>query len=409
VSWASDLHRPRRAPGASGLEVDGRPVLLDRSTGSLHTLNDVAAAIWSRLDGSYTVSSLVAELSEESGAEPARVARDVQEFLVHLGSLGLLEGSTAAGDVERLHTSPDGDSWGIDTAWVDWYTGQVVDDLRAHGIEAIVLKGPAIRSWLYSDAPGDRGYVDADLLVAERDLSAASAVLSELGFRHEDRQGMEPIALWATSWRRSADGAVVDLHRTLHGCEHSHVDPWPILSATAVEEEVGGTRVALASISARAVQIVLVSPDDRPWRKWNDLERALEQFPIEGWRDAAAVADALGVERLFGYRLSQSPAGARCAERLGLRTAPRWWLRWDADPMLRWIVLLAAVPNWRARARLARHLITPPARYVRSRDPEAARGGVARAYAAWAAHVLRLVPGAITTLLRSLLRRRGRS
>ena len=176
-----------------------------------------------------------------------------------------------------------------------------------------------------------------------------------------------------------------------------------------MEEEVGGTRVALPSIPARALQVVLVSPDDRPWRKWNDLERALEQLPIEGWRDAAAVADALGVERLFGYRLSQSPAGARCAERLGLRTAPRWWLRWDADPMLRWIVLLAAVPNWRARVRLARHLITPSVSYVRSRDPEAARGGVALAYAAWVVHVLRLVPGAITTLLRSVLRRQGRN
>jgi hypothetical protein len=77
--------------------------------------------------------------------------------------------------------------------------------------------------------------------------------------------------------------------------------------------------------------------------------------------------------------------------------------------MLRWIVLLAALPSWGERVRLARHLMMPPLNYVRSRDPEAARGGVASAYAAWAAHVLQLVPGAITTLLRSLLRRQRRS
>lgn len=219
---------------------------------------------------------------------------------------------------------------------------------------------------------------------------------------------MERIALWATSWSRDADGAVVDLHRTLHGCEHSRVDPWPILSATAVEEEVGGICVALASIPARTLQIVLVSPNDRPWRQWNDLKRALEQVPIEGWRDAAAVADALGVERLFGYRLSESPAGARCARRLGLKTAPRWWLYGDADPLLRWIVLLATVPSWAARLRLARHLIAPQVTYVRSRDPEAAKRGVAAAYGAWAVHVLRLVPGAIATLLRAVVRRRRR-
>jgi hypothetical protein len=408
VSWASDLHCPRRAPGASGFDVDGRPALLDRSTGSLHVLNDVGAAIWSRLDGSYTVGSLVAELSEESGAEPARVAHDVRGFLSELGRLGLLEGSSAAGNVEPVRTSPGRDSWSIDTAWVDWYTGQVVAALRRNGVDAIVLKGPAISRWLYSDAPGERGYIDADVLVAERDLSAAAAVLSELGFRHEDRRGMERIALWATSWSRDADGAVVDLHRTLHGCEHSRVDPWPILSATAVEEEVGGICVALASIPARTLQIVLVSPNDRPWRQWNDLKRALEQVPIEGWRDAAAVADALGVERLFGYRLSESPAGARCARRLGLKTAPRWWLYGDADPLLRWIVLLATVPSWAARLRLARHLIAPQVTYVRSRDPEAAKRGVAAAYGAWAVHVLRLVPGAIATLLRAVVRRRRR-
>ena len=96
MSGASDLDRPRRAPASSGLEVDGRPALLDRSTGSLHVLNDVGAAIWSRLDGSYTVGSLVAELSEEFGAEPARVAHDVQGFLSSLERMGLLEGSAAA-------------------------------------------------------------------------------------------------------------------------------------------------------------------------------------------------------------------------------------------------------------------------------------------------------------------------
>jgi hypothetical protein len=367
-------------------------------------LNDAGVAIWSRLDGSYTVSSLVAELSDEFGAEPARVAHDVHEFLSHLETLGLLEGSTAAGDVEPLRTSPDRDSWSIDTAWVDWYTAQVVAALDSNGVDAIVLKGPAMSRWLYSEAPGERGYIDADLLVAERDMGAAAAVLSELGFRHEDARGMEGIALWATSWRRDADGAVVDLHRTLHGCEHSAVDPWPIVSATAVEDEVGGMRVALPSIPVRALQIALVSPDDRPWRRWNDLERALEHLPLDGWREAAVVARALGVERMLGYRLSQSTAGARCAQRLGLRTAPRRWLRWEADPMLRWFVLLASLPTWRARQRLAKHLITPPVSYVRSRDPAAGPRGAVAAYAAWAVHVIRLVPGAATTMLRSVPR-----
>lgn len=407
MSGTSDVQCPRRAAAASGLEVDGKPFVLDRSTGSMHVLNDVAAEIWARLDGSSTMSSLVAELSDAFDADPARVERDVQEFIAQLGRLGLLEGSAVADDVELARTEPDRDSWSVDTAWVDWYAGQVIAALRENGVEAILLKGPAISRWLYRDAPGDRGYIDADVLVAERDLPAAEAVLSDLGFRHEDARGLERIAVWATSWRRHSDGAVVDLHRTLHGCEQSAINAWPIVSATAASEDVGGVSVALPSIPVRALEIALVGPDDRPWRRWNDLNRALEQLSIDEWRETAALAEALGVERMLGYRLSQSAAGARCAERLGLKTAPAWWLRWEADPMLRWIALLAAVPTMRARVRLATQLITPPVSYVRSRDPAAAPGSVAGAYAAWAVHVLRLLPGAARTLLRSLLARRA--
>lgn len=381
---------PTRAPSAKGVEVDGEAVLLDQNTGALHLLDDMGVAIWSRLDGSRTVGSIVAELSDVHGAEPDRVALDVQEFLARLARLGLLEpvdGGPDYADRGERAREPDGQSsWSLDTIWVDWYTAQVVEALRGPGIEAIVLKGPAIRTWLYHDDPGRRGYLDADLLVAAGALSAAAAVLSELGFEPEGHDETSP---WAESWRRAEDGAVVDLHRTLHGCEHSTVDPWPLLRATAVEEAVGNAAALLPSIPARALQIALVSPADRPWQKWDDLERALDQLPLDGWRDTAALARALDVDRLFGYRLCQSPAGAAFAQRIGVPTAPRWWLRWEADPMLRWLALLMEVPGWRARLRLARGLSEPPAGY----SP-----------ASWALHCMRLIPGAALALLRSLRR-----
>jgi hypothetical protein len=339
------------------------------------------------------------------------VHSDVHEFLGHLTQLGLVDGAseadgTADTAVENGWQLPrdagTGSSFSLDTLWVDWFTAQVIDALRARGIEAILMKGPAIKGWLYRDCPSERGYLDADLLIADESFGATTTVLSELGFRRED--GMEANNLCATTWRRDADGAVVDLHSTLQGCEHSRIDPWPVLRADAVEEQVGGTSVLLPSIPARAAQLVLVSPADRPWRRWDDLARALEQLPTEGWRDAAAVARALGVERLFGYRLSQTPAGAACAERIGVSTARPWWLRWEDDPILCWIGWLAALPSWRARARLARQLLLPTPVYVRLRDPAAARRGLAAAYAAWALHVLRLLPGATATLVRSVRR-----
>jgi hypothetical protein len=382
-----DQSIPRPAPSTAGVEVDGERVLLDRNSGSLHVLNDVGAEIWARVDGSRTFGSIVDELSEAFQAETERVAPDVQQFLAQLARLGLIEGWQAGADDPPAGPPSNGGSWNIDAVWVDWYTAQVVDALRSEGVEAILLKGPAIRRWLYRDAPGVRGYLDADLFVPDAALGVAEAVLSDLGFGPEDDS--ESVSPWAASWRRAADGAVVDLHRTLQGCEYSTVDPWPILRASAVQEEVGGTSVLMPSIPARVVQLVLVSPADRPWHKWPDLERALEQLPAEGWREAAALAQALGVERRFGYRLSQSSAGAEGATRIGVPPAPGWWLRWEADPMLRWVALLAELPGWRSRIGLARQLMRPPA---------------GSSSGAWAMHVLRLVPGAIVTLLRSIRR-----
>lgn len=403
---------PTRLQSAARVEVDGETVLLNSATGALHLLNDAGAAIWSLVDGARTVSAIVTELSAASGAPRDRVAHDVHEFLTRLAGMGLLESAdghmASAPLVEARELFSKGARSSLDTVWVDWYTGQVVGAFRSRGIEVILLKGPAIRRWLYRDAPEQRGYIDADLLVDVRRLGAATAVLTRLGFRPEKASGMESINLFAASWRRDADGAVVNLHRTLHGCEHSTVDPWPILRATAVEDEVSGEVVLLASVPARAVQLVLVSPADRPWRRWDDLGRALEQLPIDGWREAAALAKTLGVDRLFGYRLSQSAGAEALVEHLGLPTAPPLWLRWDADPMLRWVVSLATLPSWRLRLRLARQLVLPSASYVRLRDPEGAAGGLTASYAAWARHVIRLVPGAVVTLWRSLRRARVR-
>lgn len=376
----------------------------------MHLLNDAGAEIWSRMDGTRSVRSIAAELSRVFEAEPDGVTRDVHLFLERLAGLELLESSEARLPMapERPPPAPERRSFAIDTVWVDWYTAQVVDAFRRRGIESILLKGPAIRRWLYRDDPGNRGYIDADLLVEAGKLGSAAEVLLDLGFRHEDDRGLGSIHVWATSWRR-ADGAVVDLHRTLQGCEHSSVDPWPVLRQSAVEEQVGGSRVLLPGAAVLAVQVVLVSPADRPWRRWDDLQRLLDQLPLDGWREAAAVAQALGVSRLFGYRLSQSPAGLALAQRIGVETAPAWWLRWEADPMLRWLVLLASLSGWRARLRLIRGLFLPPVSYVRFRDPEMGRRGVASSYAAWAAHVMRLVPGAARTLARSLMRAGRRS
>jgi hypothetical protein len=94
---------PSRREGVSETEIDGELVLLDTSTGALHVLNRVGAAVWSELDGKRDVEAIIAELSNVAGADVERVRQDVMTFLDELGRGGLLsqeppEISTSSGE-----------------------------------------------------------------------------------------------------------------------------------------------------------------------------------------------------------------------------------------------------------------------------------------------------------------------
>lgn len=81
---------PARREGISEVVIDGELVLLDTSSGALHVLDRVAAAVWCELDGARTVDAIVEELSDAAGAETERVREDVARFLDQLGHSGLL-------------------------------------------------------------------------------------------------------------------------------------------------------------------------------------------------------------------------------------------------------------------------------------------------------------------------------
>jgi hypothetical protein len=74
----------------SETEIDGELVLLDTSTGTLHVLNRIGAAVWSELDGQRDVEAIISDLSDAAGADMDRVREDVMRFLDELGRGGLL-------------------------------------------------------------------------------------------------------------------------------------------------------------------------------------------------------------------------------------------------------------------------------------------------------------------------------
>jgi len=214
---------------------------------------------------------------------------------------------------------------------VDHQAVESIGALAAAGIDAVLLKGPAVARWLY-DRADERGYGDVDLLVAPEDRAAADGVLRGLGYEPVASVapqvplpgGAEP---HAQTWFRRRDGATVDLHRCLHHTEHVvEGDVWQEVWRDHVQLDLAGTIVAVPSARVRALHVVLhLQAKDQPGsRAWTDLERAIARVERPVWDEAAALARRWEIAAEMGSLLALVPGGAALAAELGLDTvAPR--------------------------------------------------------------------------------------
>ena len=75
-------------------------VILDISRNSMTTLDTIGAYVWERLERGLSVDAIVAELTQDTGAELEMVARDVDEFMEQLKSRHLVDGA-AVGNAGR--------------------------------------------------------------------------------------------------------------------------------------------------------------------------------------------------------------------------------------------------------------------------------------------------------------------
>lgn len=202
---------------------------------------------------------------------------------------------------------------------IDGSTARVVEALRVAGVEAILLKGPALASWLYDD--GDpREYGDADLLVPIQKLAAAERTLEELGFRQIPG---EMLLLGpdehADPWIRE-DGVEVDLHRTLFAAGVAPEDVWTNLWAATEPMSVGGTLMPVLTKPARALMVAVHAAQHGPDGKkpLEDLRRATARADEETWAVAADLAGRVELAHTFARGLRLDPAGVKVAEKLGL-------------------------------------------------------------------------------------------
>jgi hypothetical protein len=284
---------------------------------------------------------------------------------------------------------------------LDALVTHVTAALTETGIRTILLKGPALADWLYGDEA--REYSDVDLMIARADRPAAERFLEDLGF--------ELVALdilphdrphHARTWVRPG-GAAVDLHHTLIGIRASSQVAWGALTEDTERMQLPAGEVEVLSRPARAFMVALHAAQHGTQTAvpQEDLNRAIERLPLEGWERAACLAERLDALPAFATGLRMTSGGRALATRLQIpeHTSVESLLRsWNEPKMALGFAWLSGTKGFRPKLMLVGRKIVPQPAFLRAWSPLARRGraGLVAAYAwrpLWL--VLNAVPGYI--------------
>lgn len=279
---------------------------------------------------------------------------------------------------------------------VDAAAAEAVEAFRQMGIEAVLLRGPAIAATLYDD-PLEREYSDVDLLVQESDFERAASILLGLGYHEAPVEQAFPAERprHATTWVRG-DGRAIDLHRSLVGVGAPPAQVWRAFRTGARTLQVGGVDALIPTeeVTALVAALHAAHHGSRGGHPRRDLELARVKLPPDAWLRAARIATELEAERAFHAALRRrAPAGGAQKEELrGGR----------AFHVAQGLVWLRATPGAAAKFRLLRELLFPATVAMRQRSEIANRGvgGLTVAYALRLLDGIRSLPRALRTLSR---------
>jgi hypothetical protein len=270
---------------------------------------------------------------------------------------------------------------------IDRVTAGVVVSLGRAGVPSILLKGPSVALWLYPGGAG-RPYVDSDLLVPIDRWPAAERTLTEQGFANmQAGASVDEQTPHASPWRRSRDGACVDLHRTIAGVGVTPGEAWRVLAAQTASMWVGGAETPVLNEEARAVHVALHAAHNgiANQQSLRDLDLALDRVPEEGWRRAAVLAQRLAAGPSFAAGLRLLPKGQALAGRLRLSAQDSVEVRLraiSAPPLALGFGTLVERRGARAKLRYLGENLVPSPAFMRSWSTLASRGpfGLAVAY-----------------------------
>ena len=268
----------------------------------------------------------------------------------------------------------------------DAATAEIAQAMHARGVRAIVLKGPAVRNWLYEN-DNHRMSMDIDVLISWAQLEGAERTLAELGYRYLGIDAVGPNRPHCRVWEIPQSGMMLELHRRIAGIGASSAFAWEVLSTDAERITVGGVEMEVLSVPARVLHVALHAAQHGAnfERTKRDLVFALERIPRPTWIQAAKLAERLDALPAFVAGLRLAPNGRRLLDELALHADVPTEIALRAGsspPMAEGLDWMSGLSIQQKAAFLLRHLI-PPAGYMRVWSPLARRStaGLALAYA----------------------------
>jgi len=277
---------------------------------------------------------------------------------------------------------------------------EAFDAFDAAGVDALLLKGPALARALY--APTEhRGYTDVDVVVAPRDFESTRQILRALGYINlPERLGIDEIgrSLDAETWARVARGGdaglMIDLHRQIAGSEGPPEAAWEALRVRRSWIELEGRRIPTLNPEGLALHVALHAAQHgaRYPQPMEDLAKALERWPLEVWQRAARLARELHATAAFAAGLRQLPQGVALARRLCLpATDELQWMIAHRDKRPRGTFHLHAfsqAATLSERASVVRRSLLPTSKWIAWQYPWASDHGV-RLIGGYMVHLVR--------------------
>lgn len=293
------------------------------------------------------------------------------------------------------------------TLRVDAATVALSSGLARVGVRSILLKGPALGRWLYTDG-AHRRYGDVDLLVSPADVETAGAALAAQGYHRSAFPAPQGHAIsWEPPPATPAQPSL-DLHTTFHFVAVPDAVAWEVLSAGTERLRLGSGEVEVLGTPGRAliVALHLALHGRGSGQQREDLDRAIAQAGLQTWAQAATLAQQLGTVDAMTAALRSTPDGASLADQLELpkEVSPVAQLMVQSAPatshgLLR--LLESGSPAMRLRM-IAAELV-PPRVQMLEHHPRARRGrvGLATSYVLRPFWLLRHLPAGLRAAKRA--------